>query len=109
HTTAVDRRDVSRRAGVWDLCGHLVFVGHARAGAPDLRLHPLRGRALERAGSLLQELDPRGAEGFAASDRPTGDPRAVHAPDLIECSSLREHARVTHSDPALPGADLHLP
>ena len=46
------------------LRGDLVALGDARARAPDLRLHPLRGHPLERPGPLLQELDPRGAEGL---------------------------------------------
>ncbi len=56
------------------------------------------------AEALLQELDPGGAEGAPVPDRAARDPRPVHAADLAECPTFREHARGTHPDP-----DLHRP
>ena len=52
--------------GLGHLRRHVVALGDARARAADVRLHARRGHPLERPGALLQELDPRGAEGAAA-------------------------------------------
>ena len=86
HPAAVDRRDLARRADVGDLCGDELHLGDARARAAHLRLHARRGHPLERAGQLLQELDPRGAEAAACADRAARDPRPVHAADLASAS-----------------------
>ena len=45
-------------------------------------------------------------EGAVPADRPARDPRPVHAADLAERPSLREHARRPHADPHLHRADL---
>ena len=89
-------------ADLRDLRGDVVDLGDARARAPHLRLHARGGHPPQRAGALLQELDPGRAEADADPDRPARDPRPVHAPDLAERPSLREHARGAHDDPDLP-------
>ena len=63
HPAAADRRDLARRPDLGDLRRHLVALGDAGARGADLPLHARRGHPLERPGALLQELDPRGAEG----------------------------------------------
>ena len=55
---------------------------------------------------VLQELDPRRAEGDAADDHPPRDPRPVHAAHQPLGPSLREHARGPHADPHVHRADL---
>ena len=69
-------------ADVRHLRGDVVDLGDARARAHDLDLHARRGHPPQRAGALLQELDPGRPEADAPADRPARDPRAVHAPDL---------------------------
>ena len=106
HPAAAQQRAHAHRRGegadLRDLRGDLVDLGDARARAPDLRLHARRGHPPQRAGALLQELDPGRAEADAAPDRAARGPRPVHAPDLAERPSLREHARGAHDDPDLP-------
>ena len=50
-----------------DLRGDVDALGHARARAHDVRLHARRGNPRERLLGVLQELDPRRAEGDAAA------------------------------------------
>ena len=52
---------------------------------------------------------PEAPKALLAPDRAARDPRPVHAPDLAQRPSLREHARRAHPDPHVPGPDLHLP
>ena len=89
-----------------DLRRHVVALGHARARADDVRLHAHRRDPRERRRRLLQELDPRRAEGDVPADRPARDPRPVHAADLAVRPALREHARRPHADPHLHRPDL---
>ncbi len=72
-----------------------------------VRVHPLRRHQMERPEALLQELDPGGAEAAARPDRAARDPRPVHAADLVECPSLRQHARRPHPDPHVHRPDVH--
>ena len=67
HTPAADGRDVPRRPGLGHLRGDELDLRHARTRAADVRVHPRRGDPLERAGPLLQELDPGGSEGACCS------------------------------------------
>ena len=61
------------------------------------------------AVEVLQELDPRRAEGDAAADRAARDPRPVHAADQPLRPSLRQHARGPHADPHVHRPDLPHP
>ena len=93
HPAAADRRDLPRGSRVGNLRSDVLDLGDACTRPVDVRVHALRGHPLERAGPLLQELDPGGAEAVTRADRAARDPRPVHAPDLTERPSLREHAR----------------
>ena len=53
----------------------------------------------QRRGRLLQELDPRRAQGDAAADHPARDPGSVHAAHQPVGQALREHAGRAHADP----------
>ena len=68
-------------------------LGHARARAAHLRLHALRGHPLERPAQVLQELDPRGAEGAAVLIVPLEILGQFMRLISLSRPALREHAR----------------
>ena len=107
HPAAADRRDLARIPGLGHLRSDLLDLGDAGARRADLRLHAFRRHSLERSCPLLQELDPRRAEGAARADRPARDPRTDHAPDLAQRPSLREHACGAHPDPHVHRPHVH--
>ena len=104
---AAHRRALARRADLGHLRSDVVALGDARARAAHLRLHTRRGHPLERAGEVLQELDPRGAEAAARADRAARGARPVHAAHLAERQAIREHARGSHPDPHVHRPALH--
>ena len=71
-------RPVARRADVGDLRGHVALSVTLVLALLTVRLHALRGGPVQRRPALLQELDPRGAEGTPAPDRAARD----HSPGL---------------------------
>src|SRR5204863_9342575 len=87
---------------------------HARALVDHIPVHAHRGSALERRRAVLQELDSRwtaeaqpGDGDSLGTDRLPGSAWPVHAADLAERPTLREHARRPHPDSHLPRTDLH--